>query len=315
MVQTTLFRKPTAGNTLLHASSFHPTPLLNSIPYSQYLRLRRICSQEADFKTEADALRIRLTMRGYSKNCIKRAYKKATTFTRDEALFGRRHKEPSSTVRLITTYNSQHNKVKEILNRHWYLLTNDAILNKYVKNYPEITFRRAKSIRDKVTRSHFDTLNGVGESQGQTNGTWKCEKCDFCSWIYVNQSMYLPNGKMHTIHHFVDCQTIGIVYIMFCICGAFYIGKTKRQFWRRIKDHIYYGHSNKLNTPIGRHIALAHKWDTSVVKFAALERIIPDERGGDFDKKILQREARWIFSLQATVAPGLNESMSYKPYL
>lgn len=39
-IDTLLFRKPTAGNTILHAISSHPQPLTRSIPYSQYLRLR-----------------------------------------------------------------------------------------------------------------------------------------------------------------------------------------------------------------------------------------------------------------------------------
>lgn len=38
-----LYRKPTAGNGILHTSSFHPQTLVKYIPYSQYLWTRRNC--------------------------------------------------------------------------------------------------------------------------------------------------------------------------------------------------------------------------------------------------------------------------------
>lgn len=127
--------------------------------------------------------------------------------------------------------------------------------------------------------------------------------------------MYLPNGKLHSAVHHVNCQTVGVVYIMSCECESFYVGKTKRAFWGRIKDHVYYINSNHLQTPIRRNVKFMHSGKNSVVKFAALEHKPMDPRGGDPDKKILQREMRWIHTLAATSPPGLNDAMSYKPFL
>lgn len=59
------------------ADSFHPQPLIKSIPYSQYSRLRRNCSSEDHFSTEAVALRDRLLLRGYRNKILKMAYNKA----------------------------------------------------------------------------------------------------------------------------------------------------------------------------------------------------------------------------------------------
>lgn len=48
-IGTDLYWKPTAGNTLLHASSTHPKSLVRSIPFAQYLHLRRNCAWDEDF--------------------------------------------------------------------------------------------------------------------------------------------------------------------------------------------------------------------------------------------------------------------------
>lgn len=75
MLSSYLFRKPTAGNSILHASSFHPKPLMRSIPYSQYLRTRRNCSDKMSFQQEADVLRDCLLLRGYTKPALKKLTK------------------------------------------------------------------------------------------------------------------------------------------------------------------------------------------------------------------------------------------------
>lgn len=55
-----LYRKPTTGNKILHAASFHPKSLIDLIPYSRYLRIRCNCSDDNIYKIEAAKLRDRL---------------------------------------------------------------------------------------------------------------------------------------------------------------------------------------------------------------------------------------------------------------
>lgn len=55
-LKTILFRKPTAGNTILRSNIFHPVPLQRAIPFGQYLCLKRICSHEEDFRHQAGLL-------------------------------------------------------------------------------------------------------------------------------------------------------------------------------------------------------------------------------------------------------------------
>lgn len=74
-IYTTLFREKTTGNTGLHAKSFNPEHLKCNIPYSQYLRLKRNCTDDNDFhghdfhdfQAKAKDLRDRLLVEGYCK--------------------------------------------------------------------------------------------------------------------------------------------------------------------------------------------------------------------------------------------------------
>ena len=47
-LQTTLVTKPTDAHSYLQSQSTHPKHLKDSLPYSQSLRLKRICSLPED---------------------------------------------------------------------------------------------------------------------------------------------------------------------------------------------------------------------------------------------------------------------------
>lgn len=50
--ETKLYGKETAGDTILKAHSAHSSPLIGSIPYSEYLRLCRNCTNVNNFENE-----------------------------------------------------------------------------------------------------------------------------------------------------------------------------------------------------------------------------------------------------------------------
>lgn len=162
--------------------------------------------------------------------------------------------------------------------------------------------------------SHLPPVTPIlGGTEG--SGTYKCGQCDQCPWIREGVGCPLPRDGFHKLKGYADCRTTGIVYLAMCLCGAFYIGKTKRPFAKRIQDHLYYLDAGLLYTPICKHVGLNHSYDPSYISFTALEVIPEPERGGDIDRIILQKEAKWIFNQKATYPPGLNTALSYKPFL
>lgn len=148
---------------------------------------------------------------------------------------------------MITSYTKQHKQVRHIFEKYWPLLLADPIANKYVDKYPQITYRRAKSLKDRLTQSHHNTSLPTCPFPG----IFSCNKCDKCSFLPNYNEQILPNGLIHKIKYRVTCQTTGMVYLMQCTCKCFYIGKTKWPFHKRINDHVslikktYNGNANK----------------------------------------------------------------------
>ncbi len=85
-LETSANRKNTDRNTDLHATSFHPNRLINNFPHGQFIRLRRIRSNEEDHHIKAKEMAERFKQRGYSKSLIDRAIEKANKKEREELL-------------------------------------------------------------------------------------------------------------------------------------------------------------------------------------------------------------------------------------
>ena len=314
-ISTGLYRKPTAGNTILHASSAHPTSLIGSIPYSQYLRLRRNCSTQESFLREAAGLRDRLLHRGYTKKILKRSFQRANGQIRSHLLVQSGKKSPvgSDTTRLITKYHTQHQKTRGILKQFWHLLSFDPQLGPFVPKEPAITYRRACSLKDHLVASEFK--DNFRKDPCKRRGTFTCGGCSICRYINIERDIVLPNGRPYRPRHFANCKTFGVIYLLTCQCKRFYVGKTKLPFFKRASRHLHAMRSANPDLPLGRHILSQHNGLFSGVKFLILDRIHPSPRGGDWNKILLQHETRWIAELEANLPPGLNEQISFRPFL
>lgn len=169
---------------------------------------------------------------------------------------------------------------------HWHLLNEDPILRKYVGQHPEVVFRWGNPLRDKLVSSHYSQTSTPPR---QSRGIHMCGKCSFCLQICPGNSFLFSNGKHFTSRFFANCGTRGIVYLMLCRCGVFYVGNPARQFRKRINHHICYSANGKMPTTVSRHLDLYHKFDTSYASFISLTVVPSDTRGGNWDKKFYKR--------------------------
>ena len=71
-ITTSVHYKPTDTHSYLHHSSSHPLHCKKSIPYSQLLQIRRLCSVDRDFQQKAHKICTFFEKRGYSPTLLER---------------------------------------------------------------------------------------------------------------------------------------------------------------------------------------------------------------------------------------------------
>ena len=85
-LQTILYQKPTDQQSYLHVHSDHPNSLKRSIPYSQTLRIKTICSTLTKYKKHCAILKQNFIERGYRENILKDEIDKVDNTDRKELL-------------------------------------------------------------------------------------------------------------------------------------------------------------------------------------------------------------------------------------
>ncbi|OCT55904.1 hypothetical protein XELAEV_18001096mg [Xenopus laevis] len=319
-LSTNLFRKKTAGNSLLHAESMHPPKCIEGIPKGQYLRLRRICSTEEDFKREAYQLYLRFKARGYKTRSLRRAYQFAFSRSRDEVLYKHQQCDTSSVrrkdedrTRFILTYGMKDQEARAVIQKHWHILSSDPNIGKWVTTRPLFGYRRNNSIGDLLTHSHFQKYSGA--SCCKTPGSYRCGACDQCQYIKISREFGNRNAK-YNMYHYTSCTTIHVIYLFTCHCGSKYVGKTKRPLKRRIYEHMRDINNCNLLSSIAKHIYCIHNGEHRGSYFQGIDRLHGDIRGGDLDNKLLQMETSWIFKLNTYKSEyGLNGQLNFQAFI
>lgn len=180
-------------------------------------------------------------------------------------------------TRCILTYSNQHQSICQIFEKYWFLLREHPILSGYVAERPLITYRRARSLRDELVRSHFVDPTVRHRESPTTSPSGSCDACPF---LDTRERVTLPNGDLWVQKQSASCHSTGVIYLLQCVCGDYYVGKTRRSFSSRIREHVTAATSGFFRTVIGRHFALKHDYVFTGLKFLPLTVQPRDDRGG-----------------------------------
>ena len=98
MLQTTIYRKQIDRQNYLEAQSEHPKLLKDSIPYSQALHIKQICSSQQELSYTTKMI-IQFQKRGYNRSLIEQHIDKANLQEREQ-LLKEKKKDTATTIPL-----------------------------------------------------------------------------------------------------------------------------------------------------------------------------------------------------------------------
>ena len=314
--QTDVYRKPCYRNSLLRSDSFHPTPLKNSLPISQFYRVRRICSTDESFETQSETLKSMFVSRGYRQDIVEKAATKVCKKTQEDCLKSAKNKTTSTQpILCVTQYSPLGKDFEKIIKKHWHVLSSDPTLDKTFQIPPRLVYRRAPNIRDIVVKSDLPPKKSHTFLDDLPDGNRRCGSCAQCHFTEKCSFFYHPStGKQIKIRGKITCTTTHVIYMLKCPCGKAYVGKTSRALKTRIAEHRSTIRNGDEKSPVALHFKQAHH-NVSSLRYLGIEKVQRPRRGGDIDNLLLRRELWWIHYLKTMAPIGLNEEFDIRPFL
>ena len=140
---TRLYTKSTDRHVYLNFNSEHPMNLKRSIPYSQFLRLKRIHSESHYLIQSEIQLYWYFIWRECLHDILIEAWMKTNQVTREVLLADTTAKQESKApLMLITTYNSANPNFRELISKHWSYLGRSTATRELCSQDIMVTYRK-----------------------------------------------------------------------------------------------------------------------------------------------------------------------------
>lgn len=290
-----LYNKPTNAFLYLHYRSCHPGHQKRSIPFSQALRIKKICSKPDDFELEILELFKRFKKRGYPSDLLHTAIAKVRRIPREQLLTPKENSTTRDVLPFVIPYNPRNPDVKNILDKYKHVLLYSPETTPLTENKLIVAFSRTRSIRNILVKS--DLAPNINPTGNQPCG----RNCKICPrMVHTKTFRSKVTGKVHKVTGHIDCRTVNAIYLITCKnCGKQYVGQTSNSINTRVRNHLYDIANNAADKPVAAHFN-EHGHNAHDVTITGITAGLCDVN------KRLRTEEAWIFILQTKSQRGLN---------
>ena len=155
---TSLYTKPTDAHLYLHYSSYHPIQQKKSIPYSQAVRIRRICNTIESYYKATLNLKTNLQARGYPIKLIDSAVSKVARLDRIALLHPQQYldQQKKDMIAFILTYNPYNPRIKHILHSNLRILNSSPDTCDLAKKQLQVVHRRPRNLTQTLLKADLN---------------------------------------------------------------------------------------------------------------------------------------------------------------
>ena len=279
MQVTSILTRPTRG-------------IVYEIPYGQFLRIPRICSEDTDFINHCVIKGRHFLRRGYPVAFLGNAFLKALQKDRNSLMTPKPSDESSAAPNiLITTYNPGFQGLKKVFEKDWDLLGKSCTTRAIYREKVLGAFRRPKYLKDYLMKAKLKPMVTC----------LRPNTCRYCPKLNTDgRILCSASGRTYMSRYKVCCSSSNLIYCMTCKrCGIQYVGQTKCELKVRFSAHFL---KNDPESEIARHFnSIHHKGlDDIMIHIVDFVYAAPDSA------KAKYLEFNWIQQLHTNAPMGLN---------
>lgn len=208
---TSTYFKPTDRNSYTPVDCCHHRNNC-SVLLSQFLRLRRNCTNIKDFEIQASLVKNTFLEKGYLQSDLDQEVHRAREINRSE-LF-----QDTSQVRnkgsknfkwsLFTSFSIQHWEMKHIFNKHWRVLKNDYIIGPLLPEKADVIYRGAPSLQMQIAPSIINP-----PSRPTFFHNWATLHVKNLMYVAI---MYWGERKQHLLHQTLLIALTPLSHLLMC---------------------------------------------------------------------------------------------------
>ncbi|KAJ8048911.1 hypothetical protein HOLleu_01418 [Holothuria leucospilota] len=237
-IKSNLHFKPTDSHNYLLYPSNHPKSCTKSIPYSQLLRARRICSEDSDFSAASKNVLSFFEKRQYPTKILTGTLHRIQGINREEALTRKSNTSTNLRIPLVISHHPSVRPIIRAIYRNVETLRKDPSTRDLFPEPPITAFRVEKNISKHLVRASHPQ-----QPTDNTPGTFPCgrSRCNTCPVVGKNTLINIlgSNGNKFSVNQHFTCTSTNLVYILVCgRCNCLYVGETKRRLADRITEHL-----------------------------------------------------------------------------